>query len=300
MNAQNLPLDLRDLQVLRDVIESGSFSATARRLGLAQPTVSQRIAKLETSLGGRLFERVGHDVHLTDLGRNLGQLSLDLLERQAEFLGRLRAERIEPSGLVRYAMPESCQWTPHFRRIMTEMARMPLLRFEIGIWPNDDIVKGLLEGRLDFGFIVGERSHSELKFERFSMERYAAVAAHADLLSELESREGPRLIAYPGWEPMVLAWARAHGFTKKRREALGTPSISIGTLAGALQACRAGAGVLIAPCQCVEAELREKSLREYRPQLREATGREVHLVRRRGEQLPKRCEIVLEALRKSI
>jgi LysR family transcriptional regulator, transcriptional activator of nhaA len=66
-----------------------SVTRAARRLRLAQPTVSEQIRKLEESLGARLFERTGRDLALTDAGRvtqeyadeifSLGQQLLDVI-----------------------------------------------------------------------------------------------------------------------------------------------------------------------------------------------------------------------------
>lgn len=66
-----------------------SVTRAARRLRLAQPTVSEQIRKLEQALGTKLFERTGRDLALTDAGRiaqehadeifSLGQQLLDVL-----------------------------------------------------------------------------------------------------------------------------------------------------------------------------------------------------------------------------
>lgn len=50
---------------------AGSFSAAARALGVAQPTVGRQIAALEERLGVLLFDRVGGGLALTPTGRDL-------------------------------------------------------------------------------------------------------------------------------------------------------------------------------------------------------------------------------------
>lgn len=49
----------------------GSVTAASRRLGLAQPSVSAQIRKLETALGGDLFDQNARGRRLTDLGREV-------------------------------------------------------------------------------------------------------------------------------------------------------------------------------------------------------------------------------------
>lgn len=51
--------------------EEGSFSAAARALGMAQPTLGRQVAALEEELGVTLFERVGTSLELTQAGLDL-------------------------------------------------------------------------------------------------------------------------------------------------------------------------------------------------------------------------------------
>ncbi len=52
------------------VVREGSFTAAARSLGLAQPTLSSQIRSLESSLGYRLIERQGRPLRLTPAGQS--------------------------------------------------------------------------------------------------------------------------------------------------------------------------------------------------------------------------------------
>jgi DNA-binding transcriptional LysR family regulator len=56
------------------VAEEGTFSAAARALGVAQPTIGRQVAALEKELGVALFDRIGNALDLTPIG-------LDLLEQ---------------------------------------------------------------------------------------------------------------------------------------------------------------------------------------------------------------------------
>ncbi|MFZ5842365.1 MAG: LysR family transcriptional regulator [Pseudomonadota bacterium] len=64
-------MDNAQLKAFVAVADSQSFSRAADQLHLTQPAVSKRIANLETELGQRLFDRVGHTVHLTPAGQTL-------------------------------------------------------------------------------------------------------------------------------------------------------------------------------------------------------------------------------------
>lgn len=59
---------IEQLRTLRAVVEAGSFSAAARKLGRVQAAVSQSIDRLEAQLGLRLFDRSGRLPRLTQHG----------------------------------------------------------------------------------------------------------------------------------------------------------------------------------------------------------------------------------------
>jgi len=64
-------MDLRALECFAAVADEGSFSRAADRLGIAQPSVSQQVGKLERELLTSLFERSSRGVSLTPSGRSL-------------------------------------------------------------------------------------------------------------------------------------------------------------------------------------------------------------------------------------
>lgn len=60
--------DLNDMALFARVVEHGSFSATARALGMPKATLSRRIARLEDELEVRLLNRTTRSLHVTELG----------------------------------------------------------------------------------------------------------------------------------------------------------------------------------------------------------------------------------------
>src|SRR5580693_9302707 len=52
------------------VVDTGSFSAAARRLNVGQPTVSKTVAQLEERLGVRLLVRSTRGLTATEAGQN--------------------------------------------------------------------------------------------------------------------------------------------------------------------------------------------------------------------------------------
>ncbi|MCX5384533.1 LysR family transcriptional regulator [Streptomyces sp. NBC_00083] len=81
------------LRVLRQIAESGSFTAAAARLGYTQSAVSRQAAALERSAGTALFERRPDGVRLTAAG-------LTLLRHAHTVLASLAAAERELTGTV--------------------------------------------------------------------------------------------------------------------------------------------------------------------------------------------------------
>ncbi|MGW3951667.1 LysR family transcriptional regulator [Streptomyces sp. NPDC004752] len=115
------------------VTETKSFSATAQAYGVTQPALSNKIAKLEERLGGKLFERMPRGVTETAGGAEV----LPLVERAASALDvvavkarrltepggqRIRQGRLGTGRLLARRLGVPCRTRPH-RTTRTRAAR---------------------------------------------------------------------------------------------------------------------------------------------------------------------------------
>ena len=64
-------MDYAAWKLFVDAVEYGSLSKVALAYGTSQPHVSRQIGELEQECGGRLFERTGRGVVLTELGQRI-------------------------------------------------------------------------------------------------------------------------------------------------------------------------------------------------------------------------------------
>jgi DNA-binding transcriptional LysR family regulator len=90
-------MDLRQLEILQAIAETGSFTACGRKLHVSQSAISRQIALLEEELGEPLFLRVGRKVRMTPAAEALVQLgqrvSLDVRDTLAKVTDRTRELR---------------------------------------------------------------------------------------------------------------------------------------------------------------------------------------------------------------
>jgi DNA-binding transcriptional LysR family regulator len=94
---------LREIGCFASVARHLSFSRAAAELGMSQPAVSQAIARLERTLGLRLFERTSREVYLSDDGKVLLPYAEALLGQAAAFgaeAARLATESAQPIRLA--------------------------------------------------------------------------------------------------------------------------------------------------------------------------------------------------------
>lgn len=114
---------LFSLKVFRQVVQSGSFTRAAGRLGISVPMASKHVAALEQAVGAQLLYRNRRSVKPTEQGEQYFrrcQTALDILDQaQAEAAsGSLKA----PRGILRVSAPQwfACE---KFARWMTEYGR---------------------------------------------------------------------------------------------------------------------------------------------------------------------------------
>jgi LysR family transcriptional regulator, regulator for bpeEF and oprC len=86
------------------VVESGSFSAAARELGVGQPAVSKQIAALEAHLGAQLLRRSARQVNVTEAGQDFFESAVRLVDDLAAAESRVGRGQRAPSGLVRVSV----------------------------------------------------------------------------------------------------------------------------------------------------------------------------------------------------
>lgn len=142
---------IRGLEVFRTLIEEGSATAAARKLGLSQPAVSQQIARLEAELSLALFVRENGRLRPTETALTLFEEANHAFDGLDRVLNLARDIRGLERGLLRIAAPHSMAATylPRALKILT--AGHPNLRLQVHLGTYERIV-GLVSARdVDLG-----------------------------------------------------------------------------------------------------------------------------------------------------
>ncbi|MFN3869168.1 MAG: LysR family transcriptional regulator [Hyphomicrobiaceae bacterium] len=106
-DTDNLPFDLRSLEIFLAVCGAGNMAAAARRLRITQPAVSLAIAELEKRTGTTLFDRAVRPLALTPAGGLLRQRAAALVDDAREIPALLRSAVHGKPPLLRVGLVDS-------------------------------------------------------------------------------------------------------------------------------------------------------------------------------------------------
>ena len=94
-------MNIAELEALKAVAETGSFTRAADRLGMSQPGLSRQIQRLERELGARLLERRGSGAVLTDAGRESMNFAIRTISDFEALVSRFGPDPSALTGVIR-------------------------------------------------------------------------------------------------------------------------------------------------------------------------------------------------------
>lgn len=276
-----------------------NFTAAADRAAMTQSGVSQHVARLERQLGAQLFARVNKRVSLTKAGEIL-LCHIEGQHKETERLfERVHGEVGRLSGKVRYGMPHSCLFTPHFPLLLKRRAaKFPEIDLEVQLIPNETLFERLLDRKLDFGFATKLCCFDPaVNFELFAQEEYVLVGRDPTRLRGLNKEKllAQGFVDYPGMSVLFGLWSRHYcGGGKVPYESLKIAG-TIDGLHGAITMLEHGVGLSVVPRHCVEKQIAAGLLFEAPRCRKGALLNEIHIVSLKGVEQPRRVRAVLDA-----
>jgi len=155
-------MDLRQLEVFAQVVDTRSFSRAAEALRLTQSTVSEHVRLLEDEVGTRLFDRLGRETVPTRAGELLYGyarriLALRTEARQAldQFLGQVSGVLTVGASTIpgEYVLP------PLIGRFRE---KFPQVSLALQISDTRGIAQAVLDGQVELGVIGAHPNHRSL------------------------------------------------------------------------------------------------------------------------------------------
>lgn len=166
--------DLSDIAIFVQVIDSGSFTAAAEKLGISKSVISKYVTRLEDRLGVRLLNRTTRRLSLTEAGNVLYKGSLRGLEEiEAAEIEVTRLQKT-PRGKLRINTPMSFGILHIAPALPDFVARYPDLSVDISL---EDRQVDLVEEGFDLSIRIAELPDSSLIASRLGPCRHVVCAS---------------------------------------------------------------------------------------------------------------------------
>jgi DNA-binding transcriptional LysR family regulator len=269
-------VNLNRLAYFAAVVDEGSFTRAAERLGITKTVVSQQVARLEKEIGTNLLVRTTRRVQPTEAGRALHARCLTILREADEAFGELSQSNSEPRGTLRVTAPNDFGGSILSPLAAAFTVRHPNCRVELIL---TDAKLDLVEANMDLSIRVGWLDDSSVLARKIGLFQQVAVAT-PQLAGRRKAEEPADLATWPFIGNLALRNPFSWTFTNEHDEARSVTlqrTLSINSTPAALAATRAGGGFSILPDFLVADEMREGRLVRLIPNWRLPEGG-IHVV----------------------
>jgi DNA-binding transcriptional LysR family regulator len=287
-------LNFDQLKSFALVIETGSFSSAADRLGLTQPAVSLQIRQLERRLAVRLIERVGKRARATPAGIELLRHAQHIEAAVENAIDALAGHASGVTGRVRLGTGGTAclHFLPAVLRGLRE--QFPELSVVVSTGNTDDHVRKVEENSIDLALVTLPAAGRSLTVMPVLRDEFVAVC-RGDL-APLKARVRPADLAAL---PLVLFEPAAHTRRLVDRwfdnEGLKPqPVMELGSVEAMKEMVAAGLGCGIVPAMSMRGRGAHPELKTSRLQPR--MHRTLAVVIRRDKPVNKALRAVLDAI----
>ena len=147
-------MDLRQLEIIRAIADTGSFTAAGEKLHVSQSAISRQILLLEDELGEPVFHRIGRKIRITPAGESLLQLSHRVFQDLTETVAGISDKRESVKGTMRLVGGMTvCLYV--FPSLLAQVRRIhPHLDLKITVGSAERSIAMLRSGAGDLGLLT--------------------------------------------------------------------------------------------------------------------------------------------------
>ena len=237
--------NLKRLAYFAEVVETGSFTAAAGRLGITKAVVSSQVARLEQAFETTLLVRTTRSVRPTEEGRIFYERCARILSEAQEAFDGLAAGDGVPTGLLRLTAPLDYGVAMVVPAVAAFRDRYPTCTVDLVL---SDATLDPVGSDIELAIRVGWLTDSALRARRIGTFGQVLVAGpdHAVAPDATPADIAARPFVANGnlGDPLGWTFRSATGATQTVRFAT---SLAISATIGVLQAARDGAGLAILP-----------------------------------------------------
>src|SRR5262245_11625065 len=147
-------MDLRQLEIIRAIADTGSFTAAGEKLRVSQSAISRQVLLLEEELGEAVFHRIGRRIRITPAGESLLQLSHRVFQDVQDTVSAISETQESLRGTMRLVGGMTvCLYV--FPALLAEMRKThPSLDLKITVGSADRSIAMLRSGAGDLGLVT--------------------------------------------------------------------------------------------------------------------------------------------------
>jgi DNA-binding transcriptional LysR family regulator len=147
-------MDLRQLEIMRAIADTGSFTAAGERLHVSQSAISRQVLLLEDELGEAVFHRIGRRIRITAAGEALVQLSHRMFQDLQNTVAGITERQESLRGTIRLVGGMTvCLYV--FPSLLAEVRRThPNLDLKVTVGSADRSIGMLRSGVGDLGLVT--------------------------------------------------------------------------------------------------------------------------------------------------
>lgn len=246
-------MNLRDFEVFKTIVESGSFSKASERLYIAQPSLSKTIQRMEKSLGVTLFERSNRINRLTEEGRIVYEKAIAVLQQMKELQYQLQDSNEHVQGHVKVGLPQIIG-TFFFPKVAKALCKKhPGVSLEIVEEGGLGVERLVEKGEVDVAFVVIPARSKELE-ERLIFEAPFVACLPSEHFLKDERQIALAQLAQEDWILFDPTFALRQVVLESCRRERFVPNIAYSTTQWdlLLALVREGLGVAIVPRPLIE------------------------------------------------
>lgn len=168
-------MEIRHLRLIKAIVEEGGVTRASARLHLTQSALSHQLREAENRLGARLFLRTGRRLVLTEAGRRLHELALDVLPRIDGAEERIREMARGETGVIR--LSTECYTSYHWLPALMRRFRLvyPRVELKIVMEATHRPLEKLLAGELDLAVTSDPVEDPRIRYVKLFRDEMVAV-----------------------------------------------------------------------------------------------------------------------------
>lgn len=176
-------MDIRQLRYFVRIVELGSLSRAAKQLYVAQPALSQQIAKLEEDVGKPLLVRSSKGVTPTDNGRALYHHACLILRQVDQAMSIAQAEHTTIQGMVSVGLPATTVAAIGLPLIQRVRERFPSILINVVEAMSGHISQLIRQNQLDLAVLFAADLAEDLTVEPLMVEElFLFLPKHSTLV----------------------------------------------------------------------------------------------------------------------